>query len=71
MVYVVVKLGERKFVVAREGLSGVFTALAECKSESAATDVARLLNEHPESAAKAVVERKEREAARLRFAKAS
>jgi hypothetical protein len=64
MVYHAVKISERRYLIAREGFTSVMTAVAECRSESAAVDLVKALNASPQSEALAVIGVKEREAKR-------
>lgn len=64
MIYRVVKLTERKYLIAREGFDGILTSIAECRSEFMAKDLAGALNATPQPEAKAVAERLRRETER-------
>ena len=48
MLYRVIKMSERKFVVARDGFNSTMISIAECKTEHSAHDVAKALNLHPQ-----------------------
>lgn len=64
MVYHVVKMSDRRYLIAREGFTNVMTTVAECRSESAAVDLVRALNASPQPEAVAVIGRNERQAKR-------